>query len=267
MKYGIKTERIEEKHKKPRGLTMVKHMIEQGILNKTQGTTVRRVPYEVILLDKRYLPAVLALQDYVSNSLEDDQTFVTDSKEFMEEEILAPGKGKMLGVLCEQELIAYRNISFPCKGSTFNLGIELEIDPQELDKVAVLEATVVHPNYRGNALQARLLNHTLRLIEELGYYHVLSTISPYNYPSLKSVMSGQLVIRDLKNRDGVYRGRLRFLLARDLRKSLKTSFSNVVIVPNGEIERQMELLKEGYIGYELRKQEGFFEIVYGKPHS
>ncbi|AOT70811.1 GNAT family N-acetyltransferase [Geosporobacter ferrireducens] len=243
----------------------VKHLLEQGILNKIEGEKRIRVPYEMMLIDAAYLNDVLALQAFVSNHLENEQTFVADSETFMREEILAPGRGRMIGVFSEGKLIAYRNISFPKPDSDYNLGRECNIPEEELGKVSILEATVVHPQYRGNRLQARLLKHTIPLLESLGYYHVFSTISPYNYPSLKNVMDTGLVIRDLKNRSGVYEGKLRFLLARDLRKPSRIDFVEQVVFSNRDIEKQQQLLQQGFIGYQLIKKAEGFDIIYGKP--
>ena len=241
-----------------------KPIMEQGILNKHEGERQVRVPYEMMLIDETYLEEVLALQAYVSSTLENVQTFVADSEAFMREEILAPERGKMIGVFVEGKLIAYRNISFPKPDSDYNLGRETDLPEDELNKVSILEATVVHPQYRGNRLQARLLKHTIPLIDELGYFHVFSTISPYNYPSLKNVMDSDLVIRDLRSRGGVYEGRWRFLLARDLRKPYPIDLTEEIIVLNGDIEKQQALLKKGFIGYKLEKKAEGFNIFYGK---
>lgn len=241
-----------------------KPIMEQGILNKHEGERQLRVPYEMLLINEDYLEDVLALQAFVSNSLDNEETFVADSREFMLEEILAPDRGRMIGVFAEGKLIAYRNISFPKPDSDYNLGRETDLPEDERSKVSILEATVVHPQYRGNRLQARLLKHTIPLIEELGYFHVFSTISPYNYPSLKNVMDADLVIRDLKCRGGVYEGKLRFLLARDLRKPYNIDLIEKIVLSNSDIEKQQALLKKGFIGYKLEKIAEGFNIFYGK---
>ena len=267
MKNSVKQKQVGYGLPSKERVQRTKHLLEQGILNKVEGQERIRVPYEMMLIDETYLNDVLNLQTFVSNSLDNEQTFVVDSREFMQEEILAPGRGKMIGVFSEGKLIAYRNISFPRSDSDYNLGKELDIPKEELDKVSILEATVVHPQYRGNRLQARLLKQTIPLIEGLGYYHILSTISPYNYPSLKNVMDSDLVIRDLKNRGGVYEGKLRFLLARDLRKPCIIDFIERIAVSNGDIEKQQELIQKGFIGFKLVKNAGGFDVEYGKPRE
>ena len=234
--------------------------IESGDLNKKVG-------YKIAFVENpQIVDEVVKLQQLVKDDLNNPETYVMDSKEFLLNEILPQGKGFMIGVFSEGSLIALRTISFPAPDSEYNLAAELDIPKNELNKVAVLEATIVHPDYRGNRLQRKMLGYTLPRLEEKGYIHVCSTISPYNYPSLSSVMSFGLTIRDLKIRGGVYGGKLRFLLARNLENDIEKYTDNVT-VGNGNIQIQQQLLEEGYIGHTLVKKDNNFNIIYGKPFN
>ncbi|MDW7671932.1 MAG: hypothetical protein SCK57_05435 [Bacillota bacterium] len=241
----------------------------------TTGTVLQQTPagkvekrYEMVYLAPDHVDQVLALQKVVFDALDDRQKFVPDSREFFEEVALVKGKGRMIGVFVENEMIAARSISFP--GLSFeNLGWELDLSEEDLKRVCHLESSIVHPDFRGNHLQALMLKPTQAYLKEEGYCMILCTISPFNYPSLKNVMDAGLFIRDVKVRGGVYGGKLRFLLALNLCRPVEPVFSDICTVQNTDITVQKTLLALGYAGFSMKKLPGdrkFFAIQYGKPY-
>lgn len=149
------------------------------------------------------------------------------------------------------------------------MGRELELPEDELDHVVHLEATVVHPEYRGNKLQAKMMKHTFDMVFKLGYYHILCTVSPFNYPSLKNVMDAGLVIKALGQREGPYEGKWRFLLHRDLRFIGTKRYRRSIEVENEKLDKQIEILNRGYQGFLLsrnRYMDDEFMIHYGMPY-
>lgn len=220
----------------------MKEFIEGGILKRSVNNTVKMVNYEMKFLNESHLEEILQLQAIVSDALDNQDLFVTDSREFILEQVLKPGRGKAIGIYVNNSLVAYRTVSFP-GNSDWNLGRELEIAEEELNKVVHLEATAVNPEYRGNRLQERMLKHTIDYVEKQNYYHILSTVSPYNYPSLKSVISYQLSIKALSLRDGVYGGKLRYLLSRNLRDIKNRAIEASIMVKNKDIALQLKLLE------------------------
>ncbi len=244
----------------------MKEFIESGILKRSINNTVRMVNYEMKFLNESHLEEILQLQKMVSDALDNQELFVTDAREFILEQVLRPGRGKAIGIFVNNSLVAYRTVSFP-GNSDWNLGRELGIAEEELDKVVHLEATAVHPEYRGNRLQVRMLKHTIDYVQQQGFFHILSTVSPYNYPSLKSVISYQLAIKALSLREGVYGGKLRYLLSRDLRDIKIMAAVASVMVKNKDIVQQIKLLEAGYVGDYVEKADdgsGEFMIGYRK---
>ncbi len=233
----------------------MKEFIEGGILKRSINNTVKMVNYEMKFLNESHLEEILQLQTIVADSLDNQELFVMDSREFILEQVLRPGSGKAIGIYVNKGLVAYRTVSFP-GNSDWNLGRELGIAEEELDRVVHLEATAVHPEYRGNRLQERMLKHTIDYVEKQSFYYILSTVSPYNYPSLKSVISYQLSIQALSLRDGVYGGKLRYLLSRNLRDIKRRVSEASVMVKNKDIDQQIKLLEKGYIGDYVEKTEG-----------
>ena len=241
--------------------------IESGIIIRHRDGNQEKKEYQMSFLDGSHLDQVMALQSAVYDSLDDEQKFVPDPREFYEKRALVDGKGMMIGVFVEKTMIAARSVSFP--GLTeHNLGLELDLPEEDLKKAGILESSMVLPEYRGNRLQGLMLKPTMNELVERGCSLVLCTISPFNYPSLKNVMDAGLLIRDLKARGGIYNGKLRFLLALDLRMEHKLVFRDTCTVQNTDITVQKSLLTLGLAGYALKKLPGenrLFGIHYGKP--
>jgi len=215
-------------------------------------------------LNKRHLDEVVALEDLVVSLLEREDLFVKDSKEFFLEKIF-DGKGLLIGVFSEGNLIAYRSVSFPMN-SERNFGkYHGAIPENELSRVMHFEATVVHPSYRGNSLQERMSIYAIDFARARGMIHVCTTISPYNYPSLKNIMSLGLTARGIENIDGEeYGGKLRLLFARDLREGSSRVYEDSLAADHSDIEKQRELIELGYEGYSVMRTASGFDIVYGK---
>lgn len=239
------------------------NIIKTGALTATAYGNRAEVQYEMRFLNSSHLKEMLALQDFIKNELSDKRVFVPDDKDFLLKQVLMPNRGRAIGVFVNHSLIAFRTITFPGKNH-HNLGRDLKLTPQNLMKVAHLESTVVHPFFRGNGLQAKMLMPTLDIIKASGYSYVLVTISPFNYPSLSTIIKANFLIRDLKSRGGVYNGKIRCLLFKDLNKSGLQEYQDIVSIPNSMTYKQEKLLKEGYVGFGLEKAANAFNILYGK---
>ncbi len=233
---------------------------------KKEGSVEKK--YDMAYLTMEHIDQVLALQQEVYESMDDRQKFVPDPRRFFEEVALRDGKGRMIGVFVEGEMIAARSISFP--GLSYeNLGWELNLDDEDLKRVCHLEASMVRTDFRGNHLQGVMLKPPMEFLQQAGYCMVLCTVSPFNYPSLKNVMDAGLVIRDVKVRGGTYGGKLRFLLALNLCRPVHPTYTDLCTVQNTDVTVQKSLLSLGYAGYVLQKLPGkrkFFAIKYGKPY-
>lgn len=242
----------------------MKKLIESGVIKRT---VVTKEKYQMYILDETNISEMIKLQNEVARSLIDRRIFAKDSSDFILNEVLRSNLGIAIGVFADNILIAFRTISFP--GNTeLNLGRELNIPDDELPHVAHLEATVVHPQYRGNRLQAKMMKHTLDIIDELGHFHILCTVSPFNYPSLKNVMDSGLTIKALGQREGPYEGRWRYLLHRDTRYMGIQQYDNSIEVENRNLQEQQVLLHQGFVGFLLSREnyvKDEFIIHYGVP--
>ncbi len=243
-------------------------LIETGFLYQHTAEEITEKPYQMLRLGPGRAQEIFSLQKIVYEAQDDPQKFVPDPVESFQDVMLVEGKGFSIGVFVEEQLIAVRTVSFPGKGEE-NLGREIGLtEESELDKVAILEATMVRPDYRGNALQKKMLVHTMKFIREYGCCHVLSTVSPFNYPSLSSVMHAGLYIKNLKLRTGVYGGKLRFLMAKNICREEPMNFSDTITLKNTEIKKQQLLMEKGYLGFKLEEipeEPDQFMVYYGCP--
>ncbi|SHJ13675.1 GNAT family N-acetyltransferase [Lutispora thermophila] len=244
----------------------MKETIDRGTLKRT---IVLDEEYEMHFLDESNIDEIVDLQNEVASCLKNPETFAMDSREFILNEVLHKDKGRAIGVFAHNRLIAFRTVSFPGMSQS-NMGRELGLSEGELEHVVHLEATVVHPEYRGNKLQAKMMKHTFNIVYRMGYYHVLCTVSPFNYPSLKNVIDGGLVIKALGQREGPYNGKWRFLLHRDLRYTATKEYRCSIEVENEKLHKQKEILNKGYEGFLIsrsRYMNDEFMIHYGIPYE
>ena len=233
-------------------------VIESGQIRKYGKSSSKEVAYDLTLLDEGRLRNIMDLQELIVQDLSDPELFHPDSIHFIRDRIRK--RGRVIGVVSEKRLIAYRILSFP--GSDHdNLGIDLKLPKGELHKVAHLEFFVVHPAYRGNSLQLKTLAPTIRIVRDLNYDHLCATVSPKNYPTLSNLLKGSLIIKEMKEK---YGGKLRFILYKNLKIPIIRETTYTIIVKNADISGHKKALKQGYYGYMVRKKEGGFEIVYGK---
>lgn len=215
--------------------------------------TVRNQKNEIKELAWRWLtptdlPRIHRLNAVIGEHLEDKSWYQEDEDEdFLR--AMAEGTG-CIGGFVEEELICMRFVSYPAET---NLAKNI-IDAKYWDGVLHLETTLVHPDYRGNALQVRSFYYLLAHLPGHVRY-LFNTVSPYNLPSLKSTFKYDSMVVDLRclypspeDPDGV----LRYVGVRGLVEELDPA---VVKVAGDDIERQRELFRAGYVGTGLSEDQ------------
>lgn len=227
--------------------------LKTGIITRHIGESVQQEAYEMKLINERELDEVVLLQKHVYNQLPNKQVLYIDSYDEMMADMRLGAK--ILGVFNQsKELIAYRYVGFPGQDNK-NLGYDINLPQKELNKVVHLETTVVHPDYRGNGLQSATLQQIIPVIKELGYRHLICTVSPQNYFSLFNIMKNGLKIKALKKKYGVEStgkdGLWRFILHKDLEPIQLLKPNRLFKTPVSDIEQQEKLIDEGFIGYWL----------------
>ena len=141
------------------------------------------------------------LMKYIDNIIKDDSIFDLDDIEFVRRHI--EESGFTIGVFDKEKIIAFLIVRIPNKESD-NLGYDLDI--KELDKIVHMESLGVHPNYRGENLQNKMIKFAEKKLSKTKYKYFTCTVSPKNTPSLTNFQSlGYEVEYKTKKYDGYQR--------------------------------------------------------------
>ncbi|WP_053955993.1 GNAT family N-acetyltransferase [Inediibacterium massiliense] len=237
--------------------------LKRGILAKHNGENRIQDSYIMRLIKWQEAEQAVLLQNFVYEQLINKQVLYTDSYENMIKDMKAGAK--IIGVFNkDNELIAYRHIAFPGV-SDRNLGNDIHLPENELLKVAHLERTVVHPDYRGNNLQSITLQEAVPLIKELGYRHLVCTVSPFNLFSLYNIIKNGLKIKALKEKyqtgKDTHDGLWRFILHRELEPVNNIEHTQSFSVSLNDFKAQEDLINDGFIGHWLFKESKLLNYV------
>ncbi|MDY0236168.1 MAG: GNAT family N-acetyltransferase [Gudongella sp.] len=230
-------------------------LLNKGHVIKNKHENMELEEYRMELLGKDRLREVIELQQHVYDKLPNKDVLYMDSYYEMLEDM--DSGAKIIGVQNENNrIIAYRYIGFPGKNKR-NLGYDINLAEEEMDKVVHLETTVVDPLYRGNNLQSLTLEAAKQMVMKDGYEHFLCTVSPHNFYSLYNIMKNGLMIKALKKKYGSTEvgddGLWRFILHSDIKKQSILNPIDLVLSKWANLDMQKDLINQGYIGYELNK--------------
>lgn len=224
-------------------------------------TTLRVDRAQVVELLSSDAADVYALQAIAVSTLERPDLYAPLSES--ETRGMLNGAGRTLGVFVDNQLIAFRIVYFP-DGQRDNLGLDVGIRGDELAQVGHLEASVVHPDFRGNGLQQSLTKQLIEiLVAESILRHVMSTVSHLNHPSIRDKFGNGLQIVHMKEKYGGY---LRYIFHRDV-LAHPVTWMRTVNVRFDAVEEQGTLLSEGWRGYESTVCEGVNYVRYGLPDA
>lgn len=129
------------------------------------------------------LYSIYSLMKQVYDDLEDKSLFVCDDTDFVKQQLTKTGFGVI--AKANDNIIGCLIVRFPGLEKD-NLGYDIDINANELPKVAHIEAVVVDKNFRGHSLQQKMIEYAEQLLDNKKYYHLMATVSPDNHASLKS---------------------------------------------------------------------------------
>ena len=242
-------------------------------------------PYEMKFLDKDSLQELMSLQNLIGKNLPEPEIFRLHSKKDFKD--IFQSEHSVIGVATDDGLVAYSIIRIPGLAED-NLGRDIKLAKEEHIKVAHLQATAVHPLFRGNGLQQKLARAHLDELEKMGYNHVCCTVSPKNPISLANIMSCGFVIRGLIPK---FEGWWRYIMYKDIlcpsgagaganratsnvTGTVTNTDSNMSIgggsledeikISCSDIEGQIDLLKRGFEGFRMAPLSRNPEVFYRK---
>lgn len=232
-------------------------MIEKGkIINRRD---LQFYPYIIRVLNCDDLPQVMDLQNFIISAMKNKSFCVSLTPE--EHYEIMNGNGESIGLFVQGKLCAVCSILFPGHRED-NMARQLDFSVQELKHVAQLELSMVHPDLRGNSLQNKLADMLARRAKKKkNYRYLFTTVSPYNYPSLKTVTSIGMNVAKLCK---MYSQWDRYVVYKDLVSPLKLDKSSTIHVPNTFFKKQQELLSSGYLGFSQFKDEEGVKIMFAK---
>lgn len=141
------------------------------------------------------------LMTYIDDIIKDDAIFDLDDLDFVRRHIKETGF--TVGVFDGDKLVAFLIVRIP-KEAEDNLAFDLEIE--EIDKVVHMESLGVHPNYRGRALQRKMIKFAEKKLDKDNYKYLTCTVSPKNIYSLRNFQSlGYEIELKAKKYDGYQR--------------------------------------------------------------
>jgi len=245
-------------------------------------------PYEMKFLNKDSLRELVGLQNLIGENLSEPEIFkLHNNNDFKN---IFQSENSVIGVETADGLVAYSIIRIP--GLTEdNLGRDIELPREEHTQVAHLQATAVHPIFRGNGLQQKLARAHLDELEKMGYKHVCCTVSPRNPISLGNIISCGFVIKGLIPK---FDGWWRYIMYKSISRSpgqgagansgtgnVTRNFPSAIIntdsnmsvgagtleeikINCSDIEGQIDLLKRGFEGFRMNPRSRRPEVFYRK---
>ncbi len=238
-------------------------IIKEGRLIRERHGKSEKENYVAKMISYDYLDEMVDLIQRVYDALPLKEVLMVDTYEDMKKDM--DNGAKVIGIFGEKnQMIAYRYVSFPAFKSN-NLGYDLGLLKEDLPSLCQLETTVVDPPYRGNNLQSMTLGLMIPIVKSEGYKHLACTISPYNYYSVNNIMKHNLKIKVLTKKYGKLEdnsdGYWRYILHTNLSERTKKPSSNLIVSEMADIDKQLNLLKEGYLGYSLNHKDQTLNYV------
>ena len=193
------------------------------------------------------LARILELQKKVVNALpHPDVLEPLTTEEFTN---ILEDKQMMIGIFVENNLIAFRAMLAP-ENDDEGLGADIGLKQTEFYRILYSEISNVDPRFRGNGLQTYMGKLLLRNVDRNRYRYLLSTVAPFNFPSLKDKFSLGMKIAVLKDK---YNGKLRYVFRKDLASSeTELQLEEWIEVRMDDIAKQQDVLALGFYGVSMR---------------
>ena len=160
--------------------------------------------------DVNDLEAFIRLLYEVRDAMPNKECFFLDPPEDIRE-MMVNGSMKLWVAMDGDCLAGAFDILIPGLSEN-NYGYDLGFTEEELLRVVNMDSAAVHPDYRGQGLQKRLMQEAEKYIRAAGNRILLCTVHPDNLFSLNNVLNQGYVIIMKKEKYGS----VRYLLRKDI---------------------------------------------------
>ncbi|MCD2512860.1 hypothetical protein [Comamonas endophytica] len=157
-----------------------------------------------------------------------------------------PPRGHCLGVWLGDELAAYAMLDLPEAGAPGHLGAAIGLAPREQAGVAHLASCMVRAPWRGNQLQALLLQLRYAMAQACHRPRCLAMVSLHNAASRHNLLAQGMWIEWTGTIDGLRR----HVLQIDLRGAPRWDLSQTRLIAGDDFAQLCAAAAEGYAGVE-----------------
>lgn len=219
------------------------------VLKKENGAKIPKILNLKVATSEDY-DKIYEFMIRVKSEMEESSNLILETRE----EMFKPCEngGYIFVLYDEDNNIAGTRYVSPLIVSKPSLADYLNINKNNAHKVVYLNSTIIDKNYTGNGLQYLTFKLCEEYCKERGYTEFISTISPTNLFSLYNGLKYGMQIRAIVNTHGNEDnpdGYLRYVLYADL--SYDYDYGNCVVVKRDNLEKQKELIENGYVGVSL----------------
>ena len=142
--------------------------------------------------------------------LKNPDWFMIDTPEYLSRHF--SDEGFTLKAMSGNRMAAFLTVRIPADASD-NMAFDYDFSRAEAHLCAHMETCVVHPDFRGNHLEARLFAEAELLLSEMGFFHLFGTVHPDNLPSVKSFYRAGFSLLEQKEK---YSGYLRNIMYKEI---------------------------------------------------
>lgn len=149
---------------------------------------------------------IYKLMREVYEGLERKELYVCDEKETVKEVLEGEGFG-VVACSGKGEVVGAFLFRYPGE-SEENLGRDIGLSEDGLERVVHMESVAVHPNYRKRGLQAEMLRFGENYIDRRRFSFCIATVSPDNPASFKTFEKNGYVLALTKEKYGGFLRRI-----------------------------------------------------------
>lgn len=134
-------------------------------------------------LDEAYV--IWQIMDTCFQALEHKDYFFFDDLDYVKDILSGHGFG-IVACDADNHIIGNLLVKYP-RLTEENLGHDVLLPTEELNKVLHMDSATVLPEHRGHGLEAKMISYAETLVDTSKYCYSFATVAPENLASLKSL--------------------------------------------------------------------------------